>query len=95
MEMKPDAEKFIPIYMYQWQFSETSFSHERKIYGILDLLGDYGGVMQVFLILAELLLRPVSEHSFLMKAISKLFLASTVDKNLFKPKTNEKVRRKQ
>ena len=47
------------------------------------------------MLLAEYLLKPLAEHSFLLKAISKLYLASTVEKDLFKQKTSKKVKRKQ
>jgi len=73
-----------------YSVSETTTDYERQIYGILDLLGDFGGVMEVILLIADFILRPVSMHSFLTKAISKLYKASTKDENLFKKSNNKK-----
>ena len=39
--------------------------------------------MEVVMIFTQLLLYSVSEHSFLEKAISKLYLANTKEMNLF------------
>jgi hypothetical protein len=68
--------------MYNYEISATTSEYSRQIYSILDLLGDFGGVMEVFLLITEVLLKPVSEHSFLVKAISKLYLAQTKDDSL-------------
>ena len=61
-----------------------SIMHERKGYGLLDITGDLGGVMEVFVWSIGILISPFSVFSFNMKAINKLFMAKTVDKNLFK-----------
>jgi len=47
--------------------------------------------MEVILLITEFILKPVSEHNFLVKAISKLYMASTKDKSLFKKSKNKKV----
>jgi hypothetical protein len=60
------------------------------VYGILDALGDYGGVEGVLLVLSALLLSPISSHSFYIKAIQKLFIAKTRDYALFRNKKNKK-----
>lgn len=36
--------------------------HERTIFGILDLLGDLGGVTEVIIIIFGFFLYPISEH---------------------------------
>lgn len=41
----------------------------RKIYGFFDLIGDLGGVIEVFLVFFGLFIYPISEYSFDMKAI--------------------------
>ena len=68
-------------------------SHERTVYGILDLLGDLGGVTEVFMIFFSFLLMPISYHSFTMKAMKKLYIARTRDEDLFK-KPNDKIKSK-
>jgi hypothetical protein len=61
----------------------NSIEHERSRYNLLDLLGDLGGVLEVFMLVFGLIAFPISEFSFVMKAISILFLARTKDNDLF------------
>ena len=75
-------------------FSDKKVDHERQIYGFLDLLGDFGGVQGVLQIIASLLLGSVSQHAFLSKAISKLYLARTKDASIFMEKKSEKAKSK-
>ena len=64
--------------------------HTRAVYGLIDLLGDLGGVTEVVMIVFGFFLFPVSEHTFTIEATKKLFFASTSDDNLFEPgKANE------
>jgi len=60
---------------------------------MLDLLGDLGGVTEVFMIFFSFLLMPISDHSFTMKAMKKLYIARTRDEDLFK-KPNDKIKSK-
>jgi len=57
--------------------------HSRKIFGWFGLLGKLGGITNVFMILLGGLMFPVSEHSFILKASKKLFLARTKDDSTF------------
>ena len=49
----------------------------RAIYSLFDLLGDLGGVTEVLLIVFGAILYPMSEHSFVMDAMKRFFLART------------------
>ena len=60
--------------------------HTRKGYGALEIVGDLGGVIEVFLFCLAFLVRPFSVFSFNMKALQKMFLAKTYDKTLFASK---------
>jgi hypothetical protein len=75
-----------------WLQSEITFN-KRKIFGWFDLLGKLGGITNVMMLLFGWILFGVSEHSFVLKAAKKLFLARTKDNNLFKhdPRANTKV----
>jgi hypothetical protein len=64
--------------------------HSREVYNLLDLIGDIGGVLDVLLLLFGLLIYPISEHSFVLKAIEKLFLAHSVQENVFVKQTKNK-----
>ena len=58
-------------------------AHERRIYSFLDLMGDLGGVLEIVSVVFGFFLFCISEHSFNMGAIQKLFLAKTKDVKLF------------
>ena len=57
--------------------------HTRAIYGFLDLLGDLGGVTEVIMITFGIIFFPISEHSFIMTATKKIFMARTNEPDLF------------
>ena len=68
-----------------------SQTHERGVYGIIDLLGDLGGQLELFVFVFGVFMFPMSEHSFTLKAAKKLFLARTKDKGMFlKVQDNQK-----
>lgn len=69
--------------------SDEKFVHTRNVYKFLDLLGDYGGLQEVLLILVGFLIAPFAEHSFTLEAIRKLYLAKTKDETLFKQPVSE------
>lgn len=62
---------------------QTTIQHGRRIYSLLDLLGDLGGVTEVIMICFGFMIYPISEHSFYMKALKKLFIAKTTNEKLF------------
>ena len=51
--------------------------HKRVIFGWLDLLGKLGGITNVMMLLFGFFLFGISEHSFILKAAKKLFIART------------------
>ena len=62
----------------------------RAIYNLFDLLGDLGGVTEVIMIVFGFFLFPISEHSFVMDAAKKFFMARTSDEQLLADETDEK-----
>jgi hypothetical protein len=62
---------------------QQAVMHERYIYNFFDLMGDLGGVKEVIMICFAIFLLPVSEHSFILKATKKLYMANTTDAHLF------------
>lgn len=56
--------------------------HQRKVYHVLDLFGDFGGIIEVILIIAAFFINPISEQSFVMEAAKNLFYARSTDKKL-------------
>ena len=70
-------------------------NHQRKIYNLLDLLGDLGGVTEVIMICFGIFIYPISEHSFVIKALKKVYMAKTNDRDLFEDKyAKEEFRKK-
>jgi hypothetical protein len=63
---------------------EEAIFFEREVYNLLDLVGDMGGVIQVITIVFGIILYPIAEESFNLKAASQLFRARTNDNDLFK-----------
>ena len=51
--------------------------HSRAIYNFLDLLGDLGGIVEIVSIVLGLFLFQISYHSYITKAISRLFFINS------------------
>ena len=49
----------------------------------MNFLGDLGGIFEIFTKLISLLLLPTARHSFILKALERMFLAGTGDQKLF------------
>jgi len=50
---------------------------------MVNALGDLGGVAQIAAFLLSIIFYPIAHHSFVLKALERLYLASTSDANLF------------
>lgn len=61
----------------------VTVSHYRRVYGIMDLLGDLGGVTEILALLFGFLLLPFAEHFFILDATKKIFMAKTNNESLF------------
>lgn len=48
------------------------------------LLGDLGGITQIFYLIFGAVLYPFSEHSFVVKGLKKLYYARTRDNEIFR-----------
>lgn len=48
-------------------------------------MGDLGGIIEIIMMVSQLALSGLSEHSFLLKAIEKLYMVKTAEKSLFTP----------
>ena len=65
--------------------------HSRAIYSFLDLLGDLGGVTEIILLIFGGLLFPISYHSYITKAINRLYFAQTNNAKIFTYPAQKKV----
>ena len=66
-----------------WLQSEITFN-KRVIFGWFDLLGKLGGITNVMMLLFGFFLFGISEHSYVLKAAKKLFIARTRNSQMFK-----------
>lgn len=67
---------------------------ERAVYGFLDVMGDLGGLSEVLYQLLAFFITPLATHNFMLKAISKFYLAYTSDNYLFGAKKNRNLKYK-
>ena len=65
------------LFMMNFQIYDQIIIHTREYYGILDLMGDLGGVLEIITIISGVFITPLSEYGFNLKAIQKLYIAST------------------
>ena len=43
--------------------------HQREVYSLIELIGDLGGVIEIFILLLIFIVNPITEYSFTMKAL--------------------------
>lgn len=70
------------VYFYEVYLYDEVTNHTRSVFGFLDLLGELGGVMEIIVIVFSYAMSSMSEFSFNIKAIEKLFLVRTKDETL-------------
>jgi hypothetical protein len=63
--------------------------HQRKVYDFLDLIGDLGGVFEICSEIFGFFILPISYHSFIIKALKKMFLIKTKEPSLTGNKENK------
>jgi hypothetical protein len=71
------------IFRFVISLGTSKNQHQRELYNLLDFIGDLGGVFEILVSFFSFFIMPISEHSFILKALSKLFLARTSDAKLF------------
>jgi hypothetical protein len=52
-------------------------------YGLFTLLGDTGGIIETCMLTLGFIFFPISQHSFVLTAASKLYMARTTSENIF------------
>ena len=64
--------------------SDIKIKHSREVYTIFTLMGDIGGMLGVMTYVLSFILGPITEHSFTMKALEKLYFVKTDLPNMFR-----------
>jgi hypothetical protein len=70
--------------MSSFSISKTKIKGSRRIYSFIEVLRDYGGLSMGVEALASILMGIISAHTFLLKALSSLYVAET-NELLFSP----------
>lgn len=78
------------FYSSSMTLSDEIFKHTRKTYDLLELSGDFGGLLIVLTILCSTLIAPWAAFKFEYKAIQKLFMVHTNKSGLFETVTSQK-----
>jgi hypothetical protein len=60
------------------------FIHMKSVYSLVDCLSDLGGLIEIVFFLSAYFIGSWVSHSYILRTIQQLFLASTQDNNLFK-----------
>ena len=70
-----------------YHLNQIAEHHRRKTYDIMNLVSDIGGVYEFFIMIIGILMFTISEHSFTLATIKKLFFvknSKNEHKDLFK-----------
>ena len=65
--------------------------HQRNVYNIIDLIGDLGGVLELFALFFGFFIGPFTNYSFVMTSLQNLFVVKTREKGNFVVKLYKKV----
>jgi hypothetical protein len=74
-----------------FMLTEEKVTHIRECFNIPDMIGNLGGVIEVFVIIFGIIIFPLSEHKFTLKAVQLLFFARTRDPNFFMKKKDPNI----
>ena len=78
IEQHPDYDPKM-IFQMLLYLQPQGVNHRREAYNSLDLIGDLGGAMEVFIVVFGLFITPISKFAFILKATKMLFHARTTD----------------
>ena len=70
--------------------TSSEIVHKRKIYDLVALLGDLGGVTEVLMLGMGCLLFPIAESSYNMMSTKRMFIARTANNKLFDEVSEDK-----
>lgn len=82
---EPSWPKEIQAILMVCKFTTTTLrtDNERNVYNLMNFIGDIGGVVDVILLVLGIFINPFQEHSFVMKALKKLYLVKSKIKTPF------------
>ena len=79
VEVEEVINKEDPAKLYSLQISlhNEKVTHIREVYNIMDLIGDLGGVLEIFLVMIGFVVSQVSRYSFVLETSQSLFETKT------------------
>ena len=77
---EPDA-----VYWNNYIVHPKKLSHEKHVYSLIELIGDLGGTVEVFIGLFAFFLTPISNFSFNMEAFHKMYMVKSKHGNQYFP----------
>ena len=87
--MEPDL-----LLANKFYLTDKIWTHKRKIYDIVAVLGDLGGVSEVITLIMGAFLFPISESSFNIMSTKRMFLARTKSDDVFMDADEETKKKK-
>ena len=66
---------------FEIRLSEETITHSRVVYSVLDLFGDFGGLLEVITIMAAVFVTPIAEFNMLVVYAQTLFRARSEELN--------------
>ena len=72
------------VYRIKMKISQIGKLHSRRVYGLFDLMGDLGGVLELIVVTIGIFVAPISRFSFTVDAAKKLFFARSTKLVLWK-----------
>ena len=76
----PYSSSSLNLLTFMYSLNNQEVYHERQVFTVTDLLGNIGGILDILLLIAKLLISPYASLSFMNTFISKLYTIKT--KNL-------------
>ena len=62
-----------------------SINHERQVFTFIDLMGNLGGVFDLLVFIFGIFVAPISEHSFILKFLQRLYILHSSEIGVFNP----------
>ena len=71
------------VFEIDFNLSTQVITHQRSYYNLLNLIGDLGGVLEIFIVIFGIIFFKLSAFSLKLKFFEKLFLAFTTSNEIF------------
>jgi hypothetical protein len=77
-----EADPGVLFEMIYW-CEARKLKHNRKVYTLLDMLEEIGGLIEALMLIVALMILPISDQSFYLSVARRLYKARVYDTNFF------------